>query len=41
MLWYNSPESVKAIHDGRCDGTMSEHRRLMRIVRTDGQHTQN
>jgi hypothetical protein len=33
MLWYNNPESVRAIHDSKLDTTVSEHRRLMRLVR--------
>lgn len=38
MLWYNSPESVRAINDGRRESTTSEGSRLMRLVRTDDHH---
>jgi hypothetical protein len=33
MLWYNNPESVRAIHDSKLDTTVSSQRRLMRLVR--------
>jgi len=36
MLWYNNPEMVKAIWDGRGMSTISEDNRLMRLVRSDG-----
>jgi hypothetical protein len=36
MLWYNSPESVKAIRDGQYETNRGTNRRLMRLVRTDG-----
>lgn len=32
MLWYNNPESVKAIREGRLDNT-SSRTRLMRLAR--------
>jgi hypothetical protein len=35
MLWYNNPESVKAIREGRIEGSTSERTRLMRLVRGD------
>ncbi len=33
MLWYNNPESVRAIHGSKVDTTVSSQRRLMRLVR--------
>ena len=33
MLWYNNPESVKAIREGRLENT-SSRTRLMRLART-------
>ena len=35
MLWYNDPDSVKAIRDGQYE-TIKGTNRLMRLVRTDG-----
>jgi len=35
MLWYNNPESVKAIREGRMENTTPSHTRLMRLVRLD------
>jgi hypothetical protein len=32
MLWYNNPESVKAIREGRLENT-SSRTRLMRLAR--------
>ncbi len=40
MLYYNSPESVMAIHDARCASTVNQARRLMRIVRSDSSHAE-
>ncbi len=34
MLWYNNPEIVEAIRDGRGLSTVEEGDRLMRLVRT-------
>lgn len=33
MLWYNNPESVEAIRNGRTEGAHGN--RLMRLARTD------
>jgi len=33
MLWYNNPEIVEAIRDGRGVSTVDENDRLMRLVR--------
>ena len=33
MLWYNNPESVKAIREGRLENTTTRTR-LMRIARS-------
>jgi hypothetical protein len=41
MLWYNSPESVRAIHDARCASTVDEGRRLMRLIREDTHRADN
>jgi len=35
MLWYNNPESVKAIREARMENTTPSRTRLMRLVRTD------
>ena len=35
MLWYNSPDSVKAIRDGQYE-TINGTSRLMRLIRTEG-----
>ncbi|GMQ92971.1 MAG: hypothetical protein BMS9Abin12_0448 [Acidimicrobiia bacterium] len=37
MLWYNNPEGVMAIHDGRCGSMIDEGNRLMRLVRSQSQ----
>ncbi len=35
MLWYNNPEMVEAIRDGRGMSTIAEDNQLMRLVRSD------
>jgi hypothetical protein len=35
MVWYNNPESVKAIQDAHREQFVSERRRLMRLVREE------
>jgi hypothetical protein len=34
MLWYNNPEMISALRDGRGISTVDEGNRLMRLVRT-------
>ncbi|GMR02039.1 MAG: hypothetical protein BMS9Abin20_0365 [Acidimicrobiia bacterium] len=33
MVWYNNPESVRAIQDARHETFMGDRNRLMRLVR--------
>ncbi len=33
MVWYNNPESVKAIQDAARETMMGDRNRLMRLVR--------
>jgi|GEM_PF-4845779 len=33
MLWYNNPEIVEAIRDGRGVSTVDDNKRLMRLSR--------
>jgi hypothetical protein len=35
MLWYNNPELIEAIRDGRGLTTVDENNRLMRLARAD------
>ncbi len=35
MLWYNNPEMVKAIMDGRGLSTVDDGNRLMRLIRSN------
>lgn len=39
MLWYNSPETIKAIHEGRYSSLIREGNRLMRLIRTERRDT--
>lgn len=35
MLWYNDPDSVKAIRQGQRETVSGTNTRLMRLVRSD------
>ena len=35
VVWYNNPESVRAIQTARRDGYSTDRARLMRLVKTE------